>query len=109
MTMVKRNYLKAGDIYPKKIKDYTDNIYLHVKGEPLTHNNLESIINIFNKILFKLSIYKNRRGRYKGVYLWCKANLGTCRVEPMFRTTYNYELVDIQNIKIIVEEEKGAF
>ena len=33
-------------------------------------------------------------------------NLGTCRVEPMFCTTYNYELVDIQNIKII-EEEKG--
>jgi hypothetical protein len=27
----------------------------------------------------------------------------------MFCTTYNYELVDIQNIKIVVEEEQGAF
>ena len=79
---------------------------------PVKQKDLESlgpIIAGYDTPTLKLSIYKNRRGRYKGVYLWCKANLGTCRVEPMFCTTYNYELVDIQNIKIIVEEEKGAF
>ena len=82
---------------------------LSVKDDDLVA--LENILssNIFERPTIKMSIYKNRRGRYKGVYLWCKANLGTCRVEPMFCTTYNYELVDIQNIKIIVEEEKGAF
>ena len=40
----------------------------------------------------KLSVYKNRRGRYKGVYLWCKADLGTCRIEPIFLRNYQYEL-----------------
>lgn len=30
----------------KKIKDYTDNIYLHVKGEPLLHHNLNEILSI---------------------------------------------------------------
>lgn len=56
----------------------------------------------------KLSIYKNRRGRYKGVYLWCEANLGTCRVNPMFCTTFNHEMVPIEDIKVIIDEE-GAF
>ena len=52
----------------------------------------------------KISVYKNRRGSYKGVYLWCKANLGTCRVEPMFCTDYNYNLVQVNDVKINVEE-----
>ena len=34
----------------------------------------------FGKPNIKISIYKNRRGRYKGVFLWCKADLGTCRI-----------------------------
>ena len=29
----------------EKIKDYTDYIYLHVKGEPLTHPNIIELIN----------------------------------------------------------------
>lgn len=56
----------------------------------------------------KMSIYKNRRGSYKGVYLWCYADLGTCRIQPQFVTKYNYELVPIEDIKIIVDEP-GAF
>ena len=71
---------------------------------------LETILssNIFEKPVIKISVYKNRRGKYKGVYLWCKADLGTCRIQPMFCTTWDYEMVSIDNIKIIVEEE-GAF
>ena len=53
----------------------------------------------------KLSIYKNRRGRYKGVYLWCKADLGICRIEPMFLTNYQYELQSIEDIKIEFKED----
>lgn len=49
----------------------------------------------------KISIYKNRRGRYKGIYLWCDAHLSTCRVNPMFATDWTYELQEIQDIKII--------
>jgi hypothetical protein len=56
-----------------------------------------------------MSIYKNRRGRYKGIYLWCKADLGCCRVQPMFATTYDYELLSINDMKIITEDEPSAF
>lgn len=56
-----------------------------------------------------MSVYKNRRGRYKGIYLWCSADLGTCRIKPLFCTTYQYELVPIDNVKIRLQEEESAF
>ena len=67
---------------------------------------LDSILstNIFDKPNLKISIYKNRRGRYKGVYLWCKADLGTCRIQPMFCTGYDYEMISIDDIRIKLEE-----
>ena len=53
--------------------------------------------------VIKISIYKNRRGRYKGVLLWCKANRGICRIEPMFMTNYQYQLIPIEDLKIKVK------
>jgi hypothetical protein len=79
----------------------------------VTDKDLESLnpvlcSNNFDTPNLKLSIYKNRRGRYKGVYLWCKADLGVCRIKPIFCTTYGYEFLDVNELKIIVEE-KSAF
>ena len=84
-------------------------ILLGVKQDDI--EKLDSVLSssVFDKPTIKMSIYKNRRGRYKGVYLWCKANLGCCRIEPMFCTTWDYELVNINNIKIMIEEESSAF
>ena len=72
---------------------------------PVTKEDLENLDSIltntgFNKPSLKLSIYKNRRGRYKSIYLWCDADLGTCRVKPMFATSWYYELIKIDNLKI---------
>ena len=50
-----------------------------------------------------LSIYKNRRGKYKSVILWCHADLGTCRVNPMFMTDSNFNYIPISDINIIVK------
>jgi replicative DNA helicase len=74
-----------------------------VKLEPILESGRFKTPNI------KLSVYKNRRGRYKGIYLWCDADLGTCRIKPMFATTYNYELVSIEDIKIMVDEEPAPW
>lgn len=57
----------------------------------------------------KISIYKNRRGQYKNILLWCKANRGTCRIEPLFVTDYNYHLIEIDDIKITIQNEKNTF
>ena len=80
---------------------------------PVTDDDIQSLdkilaTNIFERPTVKLSIYKNRRGRYKGVILWCKANLGCCKIIPMFCTTYGYEIVEIKDLEINVEP-KSAF
>ena len=80
-------------------------IMLGVDGEDL--EKIRPIIN--NNGLpqpqVKISIYKNRQGRWKDILLWCKADRGTCRIEPMFATDYNYSLLDIQDLKIEVNDE----
>ena len=75
----------------------------------VTHDDIDGLARILTNNAFeaptlKMSIYKNRRGRYKGVYLWCKADLGTCRIKPIFCTTYNYEIIQIDNLKILTTE-----
>lgn len=93
----------------KAIADKIDmgSILLGVTDEDLV--SLEPILskNVFEPPTIKLSIYKNRRGRYKGVYLWCKADLGTCRVRPMFCTSYGYDMIAIDDVKIRIEEESA--
>ena len=82
-------------------------ILLGVKDDDLV--KLDPILssNIFEKPTIKISVYKNRRGRYKGVYLWCKANLGCCRIQPMFCTTYDYEMVSIDDVRIRINDESA--
>lgn len=43
----------------------------------------------------KLSIYKNRRGKYVNCYIWLFADKGTCRFSPIGATTWNYEPYEI--------------
>ena len=80
-----------------------------------TEQDKESLAEVLKKGGFempdiKISIYKNRRGRYKNILLWCKADRGTCRITSMFATTYNYELVQINELKINIKKpEASAF
>lgn len=57
----------------------------------------------------KISVYKNRDGGYNGIYLWCDANLGTCRIHPQFVTDWHYAMVNIEDLKIIVDEQPPAW
>jgi hypothetical protein len=101
-----QNLLRGAKAIADKI-DY-GSILLGVKDEDI--QALDSILslNTFDRPTIKMSVYKNRRGRYKGIILWCKADLGCCRVQPMFATTYDYEILSIEDIKIITEDP-GAF
>ncbi len=60
------------------------------------------------------SFYKNRRGKFKSVKLWCVSDMGTCRKTPIFLTDNNYNLIPIEDMDIIVEkampqQEESAF
>ena len=62
---------------------------------------LKTVINSgFEVPTIKISIYKNRRGRWKNIWLWCKEDRGTCKITPIFATKMNYELVEIPDTKI---------
>ena len=75
-----------------------------VKLEPILSSGRFAVPNI------KLSVYKNRRGRWKGIFLWCYADLGTCRVQPLFCTNYRFEMQNIEDIRILVAEDpEGAW
>lgn len=93
----------------KSIADKIDwgAILLGVTPKDLESLNTILSANSFDQPIIKLSIYKNRRGKYKGIYLWCKANLGCCRVEPMFATTYGYDLIQMDDIEIKITPEEA--
>lgn len=102
-----QNLLRGAKAIADKV-DYGA-ILLPVRSDDLV--KLEPILasNVFTKPMIKISVYKNRRGRFKGIYLWCQANLGTCRINPMFATTWNYEIIEMDDIRISVQDEPGAF
>ena len=94
-------------------KSIADSIDLGMHILPVTQKDLEGLetilsANTFDKPNAKISVYKNRRGRYKGVFLWCKSDLSTCRIKPMFATTWDYEIISIEDLKILTEDP-GAF
>ena len=94
----------------KSIADKIDcgMIMLEVSQEDL--NTLDAVLKKegFETPTIKISIYKNRRGRYKSVLLWCKANRGTCRIEPMFMTNYQYQIIPIEDLKITVKPKQES-
>ena len=88
----------------KSIADKIDygSILLNVTQRDL--DSLETLIKTYNleQPNLKLSIYKNRRGQYKGIYLWCKADLGTCRINPMYATDWRYQFIEMDDYEIDV-------
>lgn len=80
---------------------------------PVTAEDRESLAEVVSKLgiempTVKISVYKNRRGRYKDVLLWCKANLGICRIDPMFVTDYRMEVIPIEDLKIKITPRISA-
>ena len=44
-----------------KIKGYTNHIYLHIKGEPLIHKDIDKFIDLANNLNFNINITTNGR------------------------------------------------
>jgi len=57
----------------------------------------------------KISVYKNRRGRYNHLFLWCTTDLGICRINPQFVTSYFYEPIEIEDLIIKIKDMPSAF
>ena len=92
-----QNLLRAS----KAIADKADigEILLNV-----TQNDLDKLENVLTEEAvipnIKMSIYKNRRGKYTNCFLWMKANKATSRFDGLFLTNWNYELIPIEELNI---------
>jgi replicative DNA helicase len=79
---------------------------------PVTEQDRDSLKDFCDKNGFeiptlKISIYKNRRGRYNHIFLWCKPDLGICRINVQFVTTYLYEPIEMEDLVINVKSDKN--
>ena len=51
---------------------------------------------------FIRNIYKNRGNKYSNCRIWCHADLGTCRIYPLFCTNYSYEVIEMPILNVEV-------
>ena len=75
---------------------------------PVTDQDRESLKIFCEKNSFpipnlKISVYKNRRGRYNHLFIWCNTDMGICRLNPMFITSYLYEPIEIEDLIINIK------
>jgi replicative DNA helicase len=86
-------------------KSIADRIDLGMIMAGVTERDKEALIDVCAKLgcempTVKISVYKNRRGRWKDILLWCKADKGICRIDPVFVTDYSYVPLEIENYNI---------
>lgn len=102
--------------YLRGAKSLSDKIDVGMIMVQVTSDDLEALKPILDEGVFdtpaiKISIYKNRRGKYNNILLWCRDKRGTCKIEPMFVTNYKYELIAVDDLKIKIKprQEASAF
>lgn len=101
--------------YLRGAKSLSDKIDIGMIMVNVTTDDLEALQPIlgpngFERPAIKISIYKNRRGKYTNILLWCRDRRGVCKIEPMFVTNYSYELIEIEDLKIKIKQpEESAF
>lgn len=52
----------------------------------------------------KMSIYKNRANKWKGIYLWMSTQTGICRFETLFVTDWACNIIEMPLLNIKVKE-----
>lgn len=86
----------------KSLSDKLDigEILLNVTKDDL--NKLENVLSEVGVKVpnIKMSVYKNRRGKYTNCFLWMYANKATARFDGLFLTDWNYELIEINELNI---------
>lgn len=90
----------------KSIADKIDVGMIMLELTQKDRDNLQAIVKKMDIPMpdIKISVYKNRRGRWKGIYLWAKADRGICRIQPMFVTKWNHELIEMEDLKIKIAD-----
>lgn len=100
-----QNFLRGA----KSLADKIDVGSIMIRTTPADQEALKLLVENNGLIMpdIKMSIYKNRRAKYKDILLWCQADTSTCRIIPLFVTNYQYELIEIPDTIISVVPNKN--
>jgi hypothetical protein len=90
-------------------KAIADKIDLGIITLPTTELDKESLAGYVQSACLPMPnivhhVYKNRRGKFKSVKLWCHSDLSTCRVTPLFLTDDEYKPITIEDLEIVVDK-----
>ncbi len=80
-----------------KIKKYTDSIYLHIKGEPILHSNLDKILDICDNNSMKVSITTNGTFLKEKKYVLLKHNIKQINVSLHSENNYKEYFENVFN------------
>ena len=77
-----------------------------IKTSPVDIEKIQHILvnSVYPVPDIKIGIYKNRGSKIDNHILWCKSNKGICRIDPLFITDYNYNIVNLDEDYFITEE-----
>ena len=94
--------LAGGKSMDRKI-DYGE---IMIKTSPVDIEKIQHILvnSVYPVPDIKVGIYKNRGSKIDNHILWCKSNKGICRIDPLFITDYNYNIVNLDEDYFITEE-----
>ena len=86
-------------------KSIADKIDVGIVGLEPTKADIEALQPILSKGIYPIPnmvyhIYKVRRGKFSRVKLWLHINLGNMRVQDLFLTDRNYQIIPIESTKI---------
>lgn len=115
-TQLNASYVNA-EVYDQNLlrgaKSIADKIDFGCIMLPVSSEDRESLKEVCSQMgveipNLKISIYKNRRGKYKDILLWCTAKYGICRIDPLFATDYRMELIELNDTKIQITPRISA-
>jgi replicative DNA helicase len=89
-------------------KAIADKIDLGIITVPVSESDREALQSVVAAACLPMPnlvhhIYKNRRGKFKSVKLWCIADFSICRVRALFMTDDNYKTIEIDDLDIVVD------
>ena len=107
-TQLNGSWIEAKDVNQNLLrgaKSIADKVDLGCIIMPLRDFELEKIQYVIQQLqcdtpTIGIHFYKNRRSKYKDIIIWCKNDLGKCKIYPLFVTDSNLKLIEIPNYKI---------
>lgn len=100
------NMLRGASAIADKM-DYCEILSPLSEKDQDAYKKLAGLVNLNKQPNLIRGVYKNRGNKYNNCKIWCYADLGTCRILPLFCTDNYYNLIDVPIFDIKVREDNN--